>query len=613
MSDTDPDEPPHAVGSFVAALSLAWRDRPRFVVLNDRFDGGKRFLQCLRAWRADPHRCAQLHVITMSRDIADGCVASALADEIGNTWPPITPNMHRLAFDAGGVQWLLMPSDLRAGLRELGGRVDAFALGSRIETDADGSRRHAKALARLAREGSLVWFDAASIADIDAMRSAGFSQMEDSGGRWRYAPSFTPRRARPYPAIDSTTTSPVLVIGAGLAGCAMAWALAEQGRDSVIFERHGALAMETSGNPAGLFHGIVNPQDGAHARFNRAAALEAQRAVSIALARHGVLGNARGLLRLEMADSDDALPAMRETLRRLALPADYVQALSPCEASARSGLALPCPAWWYPGGGWVQPAGLARSFIERAGRRTSLRFGCGIESMTREASGWVLRDAEGRALATSDTVVLANAGDALRLLRPSMPPCEPDAWPLLKVRGQISLARLNDIAALNPPRVPITGAGYLMPTIDGMVIFGATSQTGDDDPSVRDGDHQHNLAQLSRLTGNVLHIDSTRLAGRTGWRWTTDDRLPVLGAVPDMAAAWEMQRVEQPSQVPTLPGMYVCTGFGSRGITWSALAAQVVAASITGAPLPIEAGLLDSVDAARFLVRAAARRSRSRR
>ena len=31
------------------------------------------------------------------------------------------------------------------------------------------------------------------------------------------------------------------------------------------------------------------------------------------------------------------------------------------------------PAWWYPGGGWVQPGGLARSFLERAGERTTLR------------------------------------------------------------------------------------------------------------------------------------------------------------------------------------------------------------------------------------------------
>ena len=611
MSNAFAGEAPDTTGALAAALSVEWKDRPRFVVLDDRFDGGRRFLRCLQAWRSDPHRCAQLHVITVSGDIAEGCTEHALADEMGNGWPPITPNMHRLAFDEGQVQWLLVPMALREGLRELAAPVDALALGTRADNDAAGSRRQAKALARLARLGSLAWFEPASTTDADAMRSAGFTRVDGATECWRYAPSFTPRRAPSRAATSAPTNAPVLVIGAGLAGCAVAWALAEQGRDSVVFERHGALAMETSGNPAGLFHGIVNPQDGAHARFNRAAALEAQRAVAVALAQHGVEGSAQGLLRLETAhDGDDTLPAMQHTLQRLALPTDYVQALSAREASERSGLTLRHPAWWYPGGGWVQPGGLARSFIERAGRRATLRVGCAVESLTREANGWVLRDAEGHTLATSHTVVLANAGDALRLLRPSMPPSQPGAWPLLKLRGQISMAPLGDIGALTLPRVPITGAGYLLPPISGLAIFGATSQPGDDDPSVRDSDHQHNLTQLARLTGAVLQIDSTRLGGRTGWRWTTDDRLPLLGAVPDVAMALGLSGLEHPAQVPRLSGLHVCTAFGSRGITWAALAAQVVAASITGAPVPIEASLLGSVDAARFVVRAAGRGSR---
>ena len=618
MSDAYAGESPDTATAFAAALSVEWKGRLRFVVLDDRFDGGHRFLRCLQVWRSDPHRCAQLHVITVSSDITEGCTVATLADELGDTWPPVTPNVHRLAFEGGQVQWLLIPMALRAGLRELVSPVDGFALRTRSENDATASRQQAKALARLSRVGSRAWFEAASITDTDAMRSAGFTRVDGASELWRYAPSFTPRRAPSRRVASSLENSPVVVIGAGLAGCAMAWALAEQGRDSIVFERHVALAMETSGNPAGLFHGIVNPQDGAHARFNRAAALETQRAVAVALAHHGVQGSARGLLRLETAhDSDDALPAMQHTLRRLTLPPGYVQALSASEASDRSGLTLQHPGWWYPGGGWVQPGGLARSFIERAGRRTTLRVGCAVESLTREACGWVLRDAEGHALATADTVVLANAGDALRLLRPlmspSMPPSQPDAWPMLKLRGQISTAQLGDIGALPLPRVPITGAGYLLPPIDGLAIFGATSQPGDDDPSVRDSDHQHNLAKLSRLTGTVLQIDSTRLGGRTGWRWSTDDRLPVLGAVPDIARAIRMTGLERAAQVPRLPGLYVCTGFGSRGITWAALAAQVVAASIAGAPVPIEAGLLDSLDAARFVVRAAARRSRSAR
>lgn len=595
-------------GDFAAELSAAWKDHPRFVMLDDRFDGGTRFLRCLQAWRADPHRCGQLHLITVSTDIARGGVAPALAGEIGGTWPPITPNLHRLGLESGQVQWLLLPMAWRDGLRELVTTVNAFALGPGTARDIAASPRDAKALARLAREGSQVWFEEVSGIEADAMRSAGFAPVTDQPGCWRHAPPFVPRHGPSRRAHHAPGDAPVLVIGAGLAGCAVAWALAEQGRDSVVFERHGALATETSGNPAGLFHGIVNPQDGAHARFNRAAALEAQRAISVALARHGVPGSMQGLLRLE--NHDDAWAAMQDTLRHLALPPDYVQALSPQQASERSDMPLHHPAWWYPGGGWVQPGGLARSFIERAGRRTTLRTGCIIESLTREPEGWALRDASGRPLATSNAVVLANAGDALRLLRPLMPDSSPAAWPLLKLRGQISMVMPGEAGALELPSVPVAGAGYLLPSIDGMAVFGATSQLGDEDPSVRESDHRDNLAQLSRLTAQALRIDIARLTGRTGWRWTTDDRLPVLGAVPDIAAALGLARLEQPAQVPRIPGLYACTGFGSRGITWAALAAQITAASITGAPVPIEAGLLDSVDAARFVVRKAARPSR---
>jgi tRNA 5-methylaminomethyl-2-thiouridine biosynthesis bifunctional protein len=46
---------------------------------------------------------------------------------------------------------------------------------------------------------------------------------------------------------------------------------------------------------------------------------------------------------------------------------------------------------------------------------------------------------------------------------------------------------------------------------------------------------------------------------------------------------------------------------GSRGIAWSALGAQVLSSCISGAPVPLEASLLDAIDPARFQARAARR------
>jgi tRNA 5-methylaminomethyl-2-thiouridine biosynthesis bifunctional protein len=63
--------------------------------------------------------------------------------------------------------------------------------------------------------------------------------------------------------------------------------------------------------------------------------------------------------------------------------------------------------------------------------------------------------------------------------------------------------------------------------------------------------------------------------------------------------------------VPRRPGLFVHAALGSRGLTWCALGAQVLAALVADAPVPIDARLLDAVDPARFAVRARRRLQRS--
>jgi len=617
LAPTGSAEPVDSAASLCRLLSPEWQNRARFVVLDGVFAGGQHFLECWQAWQQDERRCDRLHVISVSQQFAlDADLAHPWSSALRDAWPTLTPNIHRLSFEDGRVQWLLVPLSLGAALRELVAEIDAFWL-SRSEWGSDNGcafdPRLAKALARLAAAQATLSFDAQPATSAEdpspALRPAGFmpvptqdAQHPSASTPWRYAPSYTPRRSIGPRAPEVRDEAPqVLVVGGGLAGCAMAWALAEHGLRSMVFERHQAPALETSGNPAGLFHGIVNPQDGAHARFNRAAALEAHRAVSTALTSHAVQGSADGLLRRETASLN--IDDMRDLLERLHLPPDYVQALSAQQASARCGWPLTHPAWWYPGGGWVQPGGLARSFVERAGALCTLRTDTQIDSLEQVNGGWRLLDAQSSTLAEAEHVVLANAGDALRLLRPFMPASQPDAWPMRAVRGQISIASRARLPGLTLPSMPVTGSGYLLPRLGDDVIFGATAQTDDEDASVRDADHCLNLHQLSRLCGVDLGSDTEGLRGRTGWRWSTDDRLPVLGGVPDLIAALTLPGLEQPRQVPRMAGLHACTAFGSRGITWAALSAQIVAASIARAPAPIEASLLDSVDAARFVSR----------
>ena len=623
------------------ALPDRWQRRERFTVLDTGFGAGGNFIAAWQAWRGDPLRCERLTFIAIdTQPLSPAELRAAHADTapaelaalLRDAWPPLTRNLHDLRFDGGRVRLLLALGGAADGrpparediISELVAEVDAFHVadsdmppGGPPRTPAEPAAwrpRIAQTLARLAAPGATLTMRGADAAVRASLVTAGFefgpvlgralpeseSESESESEMImlaRHVPRFAARRVPVRQAASTRGAKRALVIGAGLAGCASAWALAEQGWHSSVIERNALPASEASGNAAGLFHGIVNPHDGMHARLNRAAALAACEAVNHALRDHKVSGATRGLLRTE-TERDPA--QMQALIDALGLPASYVQALPAAEASAMAGLALAQPAWFYPGGGWVHPAGLARSFIERAGSMTTVCVNKPVHALQRDAEGWSLCDAAGRVIDSAPVVVLANASDALRLLG------EPD-WPVRRVRGQVS--GWPEGACPSPPacRVPLAGSGYLLPPFEGTVWFGATSQPGDADPTVRDTDHDANLAQLRHLTGEPLAMppagSHAGWLGRTGWRCTANDRLPIIGAVPD-ASALEPGSPDQPRRMPRLPGLYVFTALGSRGITWSALGARVLAALVAGAPVPIEARLLAAVDPARFAVRA---------
>lgn len=613
-------------------LPERWRGRQRFVVLETGFGLGNNFLATWRAWQCDAERCDQLHFISvearplsrddMARVPRDDALAS-LAAQLADAWPPLTCNLHRLTFEDGRVRLLLAFGEVAAWLPQVVASVDAFYLDgfAPAKNPRMWEPRLFKAMARIAspEASAATWSVARPVRE--GLHAAGFEirLAPGSGGKReitvaRFAPRFTPRRNPRQRAPSASVTSsqaphePVVIVGGGLAGCATAWALAEQGRSSVVFERRVELAREGSGNPAGLFHGVVHRHDGHHARFHRAAALEAQRVVTRAVAEHGVHGNALGLLRIEPRAVDDA--HLRATSDALGLPSDFIRAVTPCEASELVGVTLTTPAWHFPGGGWVDPRGLALSFVAFAGARTSIHCNTDIASIHRDDGKWRLLDASGRVVATASTVVLANAGAAINLLGAA-------SWPLSRSRGQISGVAAADFPSAASLRMPVAGSGYVLPAVEGWLWFGASSHENDANAQPRAADHRRNVERLVELIGNPpdidIDIDIATLAGRVAFRWASVDRLPLIGAVPLSAVdaalgladdAPTSPHPDQPRFAPRAPGLFVFVGLGSRGIAGSAFGAQVLASCITGAPVPLEADLLDAIDPARFDSRA---------
>jgi tRNA 5-methylaminomethyl-2-thiouridine biosynthesis bifunctional protein len=614
-------------------LPHAWVAQERYVLLAAGARAVELGLAAWRAWREAPRRPRHLHLIvagapTVAPTGTHGSAAreTALAVELARRWPVMTPNVHRVAFDDGRLQWLLLPGEPGTGMLELVARVDAFCIDRAIAASSlDDARRLARTCMRLASPDAMLAIEGPSTPTLDAFRAAGFRRLDDAtrsavstrrgvapegqastgdDGRTgaavivlRRDPSFPARATARAPTAASPDDRHALIVGAGLAGCATAQALAEHGWTSTLLERDAEVARGGSGQLAGLFHGIVHVRDGPHARVGRAAALEAHGAIAEAIACAGVRGSTTGLLQLLAADVD--VVELQSRADMLRLPRAYVEALDPAAASRRAGVRLDRPAWFFAQGGWVDPVGLAGAHLLRAGAKVERRFGVAVDRLRPSPDGWELLDRRGAVLARGATVVLANAGDAPRLAGV--------AWPVDEVRGQTGMLRLGDAARVSVPRLAIGGGGYVVPLTDGTLFFGATAQRDDRDPSWRSTDHAENLCRLVSLWPDapvdIAARDPAAGGGRVGWRAVTRDRLPLLGRVPSLAEI-PTSEVDRLDRVPRVPGLFVHAGLGTRGISWSMLGAQVVAATIAGAPAPLEASLLDALDPARFLLRA---------
>ena len=603
-----------------------WHGRDRFVVLETGFGLGNNFLATWAAWRADPSRCRRLHFLSIESmppsraDLASMVrdpVLQPLADALASRWPPLTWNLHRLAFDDGAVELLLAFGDVASWLPQMAASVDAFFLDgfAPARNPAMWDARLYKAMARLAAPHASVATWTAARGVREGLRSAGFEVALSPGCNGKrditravFAPAFVPRpspgrvAARRASQSGSGGDEPVVIVGAGLAGCSLAAALAEHGRASLLLDRASEIASGASGNSAGLFHGVVHAGDGRHARLHRAAALAARETVERARAIHGVAGSVDGLLRVDPDAAVDG-SSLQAIVDRLVVPPDYVRALSAGEASARAGVTLAAPAWHYPGGGWVDPRALCRSWLADAGSLASTRLGIRIAALRRDGERWSLLDAEGGVVTTASTVVFCTANGSFDERGPS-------PWPMRRQRGQLSAVRASDAPQATVPTLPISGSGYVLPAIDGTVWFGSTSRWDDDDPTVRDTDHRDNLERWQRLVGTPQRTDAA-LWGRTSWRWVSGDRLPIIGAVPaelldgiDAGRRGEVpSRREQPRFVARAPGLFVFAALGSRGIALAALGGRLLAATITGAPSVVEADLIDAVDPARFVSR----------
>jgi len=89
-------------------------------------------------------------------------------------------------------------------------------------------------------------------------------------------------------------------------------------------------------------------------------------------------------------------------------------------------------------------------------------------------------------------------------------------------------------------------------------------------------------------------------------RLSTRDHLPLAGPIPDIAGiAQQRDRLTQRDRLPlpSIEGLWITAGFGGRGLLWSVLAAELIAARIDVTPSPLQRSLAQALDPGRFIRR----------
>lgn len=621
-------------------LPERWRDRRQFVIVETGFGQGLNFLATWQAWRDDPQRCGRLHFVSIEkhpftrdglRQLHAGLGALLpLATTLQAAWPDVLPGLHRLEFEGGAVTLTLAFGDAEALLPRLAVGADAFYLdGFSPSRNSDmWSDTVFRGLSRLARaDATLATYTAAGFVRR-GLQAVGFAvrKVPGFGGKRdmtvaRFAPAWKTRRHAP-PAAASWPERHAIVIGAGLAGCAVTERLATRGWRVTLIDRHAGPARQTSAHRAAAMHPHVSSDDSLLSRLSRAGNLYALRAwEALAAAGHPVGWHGCGVLHVGEDAADNA--AQHAALAALGFPESFARWMPAEEAAAVHGAAVPAGGLWFAQGGWVAPPDICAAQLAHAGPAVTARFGCEAARLARVPAPrgpsvdaadtedtvpdwWQVLAADGSVIASAPVLVLANAYEAGQLV--------PSAYrELRRVRGQLTDLPADAITALGSwPDCVVTGNGYLLPRAeDGSARVGS-SYDADDGPLVaRPEVHADNLARAAALlpehAGRLATMDPKQLDGYVGVRTVTHNRLPLIGHLPDEAQALAHAaalRGAHLRDLPRLPGLYAALAFASRGLTWAALAGELVASQIEGEPLPVESDLADAVDPARLLLRA---------
>ena len=387
-----------------------------------------------------------------------------------------------------------------------------------------------------------------------------------------------------------------IVIGAGLAGCSTASALAQTGWQVTLIERELKIANKASGNPKGIVYCKVPNCADAITNYYLHSFLFAVEHYKQFSRSHDIEWQACGVLQIAFDKSEQKRQI--NAINKLS-DSSFVRPVNSEEACEISGINIDNSGLFYPYSGFLNPQALCHAYTQHDNiscltntEAINLNFANNI---------WQVQDSSGD-IVQAPIVIIANSHDSSSFQQSKH-------YPLIQNFGQIDQypsTKLN--SSLN---CVVCAKGYVLPANTNSQFIGGFTNTDEALAADTENVAKRNL-ELTKFINTNLATELKKcglIKSRTGVRCSSPDYLPLVGPVENIEQCRDIYAELSRNAKKNIPlnpahqkGLFINVAHGSHGLSSTPIAAKYLANLINKTPLPLLNASANCLHPIRYLI-----------